>query len=125
MFEDSAAQLALSVPLKWALPGKERQDSVFNGFQQISSDAVLVSIHDSARPLILSDDVSRCLVDGLETGAAVLGVKVKPTIKEVDASLFVHRTLERAKLWEVQTPQVTSLMVDVSLERPCPSGDQA
>jgi len=95
--------LRLDVPIKWALPGKERQDSVFNGFQEISNEAILVSIHDSARPLVLASDVERCLEDGLEVGAAVLGVRVKPTIKEVNSNLTVIQTLERSKLWEVQT----------------------
>lgn len=40
-----------------------------------------------------------------QVGAAVLGVRVKPTIKEVRADGLVVRTLERANLWEVQTPQ--------------------
>jgi 2-C-methyl-D-erythritol 4-phosphate cytidylyltransferase len=39
-------------------------------------------------------------------GAAVLGVAVKPTIKEVDGSGAVVRTLQRSRLVEVQTPQV-------------------
>ena len=42
----------------------------------------------------------------MQVGAAVLGVRVKPTIKEVRADGLVVRTLERASLWEVQTPQV-------------------
>ncbi|KAK2076368.1 hypothetical protein QBZ16_000893 [Prototheca wickerhamii] len=41
-----------------------------------------------------------------EHGAAVLGVQAKATIKEADGDLMVTRTLERAALWEVQTPQV-------------------
>jgi len=41
-----------------------------------------------------------------QVGAAVLGVMVKPTIKEVDSNGMVVKTLERSKLWEVQTPQV-------------------
>jgi len=41
-------------------------------------------------------------------GAAVLGVPVKPTIKEVDGDRMVVKTLKRAALWEVQTPQVIS-----------------
>lgn len=42
----------------------------------------------------------------LQVGAAVLGVPVKPTIKEVDGGRMVVKTLKRAALWEVQTPQV-------------------
>ncbi len=37
----------------------------------------------------------------------MLGVAVKPTIKEVDSEGRVTKTLVRAGLWEVQTPQVT------------------
>ena len=40
-------------------------------------------------------------------GAAVLGVPVKQTIKEVDSNGMVTKTLVRANLWEVQTPQVS------------------
>lgn len=109
VFEDCIEEQNLDVVIKWALPGKERQDSVFNGFQEIDDSALLVSIHDSARPLVSIKDVSRCLLDAMEVGAAVLGVPVKPTIKEVDSDHFVERTLLRSKLWEVQTPQVRNL----------------
>jgi 2-C-methyl-D-erythritol 4-phosphate cytidylyltransferase len=50
---------AFETAVKWALPGKERQDSVFNGFSEISDSAALVAIHDSARPLISTEDF-RC-----------------------------------------------------------------
>ena len=42
----------------------------------------------------------------------MLGVPVKPTIKEVDKNGNVVKTLARAGLWEVQTPQV-------GLQAPC------
>ena len=41
----------------------------------------------------------------------MLGVRVKPTIKEVKADGLVVRTLERASLWEVQTPQVRGCLL--------------
>lgn len=93
-------------PLKFALPGKERQDSVYNGLQLVSQGAELVAIHDSARPLIRAMDALACFEDAKKVGAAVLGVPVKPTIKEVDKDLNVIKTLQRSTLWEVQTPQV-------------------
>eukprot|EP00211_Chloroparvula_japonica_P015700 CAMPEP_0119140330 /NCGR_PEP_ID=MMETSP1310-20130426/29044_1 /TAXON_ID=464262 /ORGANISM="Genus nov. species nov., Strain RCC2339" /LENGTH=195 /DNA_ID=CAMNT_0007131679 /DNA_START=8 /DNA_END=591 /DNA_ORIENTATION=+ len=92
--------------LKFALPGAERQDSVLSGLSASSPEAALVAIHDSARPLVTREEVVACLQDALEHGAAVLGVQVKPTIKEADADGFVAQTLQRARLWEVQTPQV-------------------
>eukprot|EP00268_Persea_americana_P009193 TRINITY_DN13650_c1_g1_i3.p1 TRINITY_DN13650_c1_g1~~TRINITY_DN13650_c1_g1_i3.p1 ORF type:complete len:322 (+),score=72.37 TRINITY_DN13650_c1_g1_i3:142-1107(+) len=104
IFEDAKAEI--HVDLKFALPGKERQDSVFNGFQEIDASSELVCIHDSARPLVLSGDIEKVLKDGLMNGAAVLGVPVKATIKEANRKSFVVRTLDRKTLWEMQTPQV-------------------
>ncbi|GAB5363711.1 hypothetical protein AAMO2058_000907300 [Amorphochlora amoebiformis] len=92
-------------PIKWARPGAERQDSVYNGFEAAQEGAQLVAIHDSARPLIIEDDARNCMKDGLADGAAVLGVPVKPTIKEVNDDGTVKQTLQRSRLWEVQTPQ--------------------
>ncbi|RHN65147.1 putative 2-C-methyl-D-erythritol 4-phosphate cytidylyltransferase [Medicago truncatula] len=95
--------------LKFALPGKERQDSVYNGLQEcatVDPNSELVCVHDSARPLVLQEDVKKVLKDGLLNGASVLGVPVKATIKEANTESFVVRTLDRKTLWEMQTPQI-------------------
>ncbi|WIA34697.1 hypothetical protein OEZ86_013010 [Tetradesmus obliquus] len=105
IFEEHFGKLPQGLQVKWALPGAERQDSVFNGLQQISASAAIVAVHDSARPLVTAADASQCMLDGYVVGAAVLGVPVKPTIKEVGENNMVEKTLNRAKLWEVQTPQ--------------------
>ena len=47
-----------------------------------------------------------CFSDAAEHDAAVLAVPCKPTIKESTDGEFVLKTLERAKLWDVQTPQI-------------------
>ncbi|KAI3427958.1 hypothetical protein D9Q98_006348 [Chlorella vulgaris] len=106
VFERCYARMPRKLPLKFAQPGAERQDSVCNGFQAIDGSAQLVAIHDSARPLVTPEDALLCFEDAWEVGAAVLGVPVKPTIKEVDGGRMVVKTLKRAALWEVQTPQV-------------------
>ncbi|KAL1802023.1 hypothetical protein ACET3Z_030670 [Daucus carota] len=94
------------VDLKFALPGKERQDSVYSGLQVVDPNSSLLCIHDSARPLVSSSDTKKVLIDGWLTGAAVLGVPAKATIKEANMESFVVKTLDRKTLWEVQTPQV-------------------
>jgi 2-C-methyl-D-erythritol 4-phosphate cytidylyltransferase len=105
IFEARFASLPRRVPVKWAAPGAERQDSVANGLAEVGPGAAIVAVHDSARPLVSPADAARCMRDGAAVGAAVLGVPVKPTIKEVDADMNVVKTLVRAALWEVQTPQ--------------------
>lgn len=106
LFQERFPSLPKDIKFKWALPGAERQDSVYNGLQETSDNASLLAVHDSARPLVTEEDIIKCLNDAYTVGAAVLGVQVKPTIKEVDSNLMVIQTLKRSKLWEVQTPQV-------------------
>ncbi|KAK4605509.1 hypothetical protein RGQ29_013531 [Quercus rubra] len=96
----------IHVELKFTLPGKERQDSVYSGLQAVDLNSELVCVHDSARPLVSSGDTEKVLRDGWLNGAAVLGVPVKATIKEANSESFVVRTLDRKTLWEMQTPQV-------------------
>ncbi len=92
--------------VRFARPGLRRQDSVYNGFLEVSSHADLICIHDSARPLLKSADLTRVLEEGLIHKAAVLGVPVKSTLKEVTGEGFVLKTLNRTTIWEIQTPQV-------------------
>ena len=91
--------------LIFADPGKERQDSVSNGLNAVPAECTLVAVHDAARPLVSLDAVHTCLADGATHGAAVLAVPMKATVKE-GADGFVTQTLDRSKLWEIQTPQV-------------------
>jgi len=100
------AAVAADARIKFADPGSERQDSVSNGLAQVPEGCTLVAVHDAARPLVTLDEVHRCLCDGAEHGAAVLGVPMKATVKESEDGQFVARTLQRSKLWEIQTPQV-------------------
>lgn len=92
--------------LVFAEPGARRQDSVWNGFSCLASDSELVCIHDGARPLLRMEDCRAVLDAGLRYGAAVLATPVKYTIKSSTPDGFVHQTVDRSNLWDIQTPQV-------------------
>lgn len=83
--------------------GAERQDSVYAGLQKVSEDS-LVLIHDGARPFITQEEIHALVLKAEEHGAAVLGVKVKDTIKMVQDGV-IQKTLDRSILWAIQTPQ--------------------
>jgi len=90
--------------------GERRQDSVTNGLIALPEKCDFVLIHDSARPLIDSASLGRLIKSARKTGAAILGVPVKSTVKEAQGSigsgaLRVGQTLDRDRLWEIQTPQ--------------------
>ena len=86
--------------------GARRRDSVQSGLKWVSRQADLVLIHDAARPFIKLNMISRGIKEAKKSGAAILGVPVKSTVKEITAGSKVLRTLRRERLYEIQTPQV-------------------
>ncbi len=88
--------------------GVKRQDSVYNGLKEVvrETEDDLVLIHDAARPLITREIVASAIDEAKVSGAAVVGVPAKDTVKTVDEARNVIETLEREKIWLVQTPQV-------------------
>ncbi|KAG7366690.1 2-C-methyl-D-erythritol 4-phosphate cytidylyltransferase-domain containing protein [Nitzschia inconspicua] len=99
--------------LEFALPGAERQGSVENGLNKLvemsGGQCQYAAIHDSARPLVTIKEVCNVVCDAKQHGAAVLGVPCKATIKESEDGEFVQRTIPRARLFEVHTPQVVQI----------------
>ncbi|MDE5415734.1 2-C-methyl-D-erythritol 4-phosphate cytidylyltransferase [Alkalihalobacterium chitinilyticum] len=91
----------------YVMGGSERQYSVANGLDAIK-DETIVLIHDGARPFIEQAKIHELVLCANETGAAVIAVPVKDTIKKVTESK-VETTMERSSLWAVQTPQAFRL----------------
>jgi 2-C-methyl-D-erythritol 4-phosphate cytidylyltransferase len=86
--------------------GVVRAASVRAAFAAASADGDPVLIHDAARPLLTAELIEAVLagLDGVD--AAIAASPVSDTTKECDSSRIVLRTLERSRLWAVQTPQV-------------------
>ncbi len=90
--------------------GIRRQDSVRLGLDALANIAPQtqwVMIHDGARPLVTPDILEAGLKATQSCQAAIAGVPVKDTIKQVQQG-WIHSTLDRSQLWAIQTPQVFS-----------------
>ncbi len=86
--------------------GSTRQESVRRGLQMIGADVDVIAIHDGARPFV-SPALIACSVQAARaSGAVVVGLPARDTIKSVTADRWVESTPVRGSLWEVQTPQV-------------------
>jgi 2-C-methyl-D-erythritol 4-phosphate cytidylyltransferase len=89
--------------------GATRQASVRAGLEALADHRpAIVLVHDAARPFTSPALVSRAIAaagQGSAMGAAIPGVAMTDTIKEVDADGAVVRTLDRARLRGIQTPQ--------------------
>jgi 2-C-methyl-D-erythritol 4-phosphate cytidylyltransferase len=114
---DAVSQIVVALPaeaLDQAPPGclavaggEVRSQSVRAALEASSGDPVIV--HDAARPLADSELFERALEELERSGAdaAIAAAPVSDTVKEVgDDGVSVTRTLERSRLWAVQTPQV-------------------
>lgn len=97
--------LLQNYPVKFALPGQRRQDSLYQGFLQTSSP--WICIHDAARPFISLSMLEQLFKEGKEVGAAVLAIPMRSTVKLCQGP-WVEKTLDRQLLWEAQTPQFLS-----------------
>lgn len=110
-FEELAANIVSQKPFRIVTGGAERQDSVWNGLQAVSNETEIVAIQDAARPCTSASLIEATISSARETGAAVAAQPVTDTIKESRDGNFVERTLDRAKLWAVQTPQTFRLEI--------------
>lgn len=64
-----------------------------------------VIVHDAARPLVTPGEVEGTLAGLGDADGAIAAAPVADTIKEADADGTVRATLDRSRLWAVQTPQ--------------------
>lgn len=84
--------------------GEKRQDSVYNGLMAIDDQCDIVVIHDGARPLVTGAMIEQSVELCKEHKAVIAAVPPKETIKRGEEG-FVVSTLDRSRLWSVQTPQ--------------------
>jgi 2-C-methyl-D-erythritol 4-phosphate cytidylyltransferase len=111
---DAMAELArLAAATVPALPahvvpgGDSRSESVARALAETPEDVEVVVVHDAARPLVTPALIDRCVAQRERWGCdgVVAAARAVDTIKEADAGGRVHATLERSRLWAVQTPQ--------------------
>ena len=88
--------------------GATRAQSVRAGAREVGPEVEWLAVHDAARPLVSAGLIDRVLAAAVRHGAAVPATPVSLTIKQAEGPLpaRVERTLPRAQLWAMQTPQV-------------------
>jgi 2-C-methyl-D-erythritol 4-phosphate cytidylyltransferase len=87
--------------------GEHRSESVANALALCGEE--LIVVHDAARPLVtpgLIDAMVAELAAEEDAAGVTAATLVTDTIKQVGDEGQVERTLDRAGLWAVQTPQV-------------------
>jgi 2-C-methyl-D-erythritol 4-phosphate cytidylyltransferase len=104
-FSELAEKFHFQKPFRIIAGGAERQDSVWNGLEALSPKIEIVAIQDAARPCTTEELIAATISAARETGAAVAAQQITDTIKESADCKTISRTIDRSKLWSVQTPQ--------------------
>jgi 2-C-methyl-D-erythritol 4-phosphate cytidylyltransferase len=104
-FTELAEKFRFQKPFRLVVGGAERQDSVWNGLEAVSPQTEIVAIQDAARPCTGAGLIAATIDAARETGAAVAAQPVADTLKETADGQTISRTVDRSKLWSVQTPQ--------------------
>jgi 2-C-methyl-D-erythritol 4-phosphate cytidylyltransferase len=111
VYRDQKQMIALSAyaptPSALVQGGRERQDSVMAALAALPADIEHVFIHDCARPLIRPEQLVALHKIVRREHAVVLAHRVTDTIKKHRAGAHL-RTLNRDRLWAMETPQVFS-----------------
>jgi 2-C-methyl-D-erythritol 4-phosphate cytidylyltransferase len=101
-----AEELSASKAVACVTGGETRADSVRTGLVEVPEDAVVVLVHDAARPMLPEDVIER-VVSALGEGwdGAVPGLPISDTVKRGGPEGAVVETVDRSDLYAVQTPQ--------------------
>jgi len=122
---DDVAQIVLAIPaedeelfqIKWSaslafhgvkviIGQQQRFQTVAKLLEQVSDDAELIALHDAVRPCVTKKQITSVFAAAEQTGAAILAHRLVGTVKQADPELNITKTVDRAALWEAQTPQV-------------------
>jgi len=85
--------------------GPERQDSVRLALAAVGNEAEIVLVHDAVRPFLTQQMVEDVVIAARRTGAAIVALPMRDTVKRVGADRLIERTVDRKPLWLAQTPQ--------------------
>jgi 2-C-methyl-D-erythritol 4-phosphate cytidylyltransferase len=86
----------------------------------------VVLIHDVARPLVRSERIEAVALAARASGAALLAVPVRDTIKRSRDGRAAESTLDRSELWAARTPQAFAAeRLHAMLERAAAEGLRA
>jgi 2-C-methyl-D-erythritol 4-phosphate cytidylyltransferase len=87
--------------------GAERFDTVNKGIELIKDDIDLIAVHDACRCCVTEEIIDSTIAAAARSGAAIPACPVTATIKQARDNI-ITQTVDRAGLYEAQTPQIFS-----------------
>ena len=104
-FQKELNNISYSKPIFLVSGGERRQDSVKNGVLASNKLSDMVCIHDAARPFISGKLIEKSILACQKADGSVVAIQSNDTVK-ISKNKKISHTLDREKIWLVQTPQV-------------------
>src|SRR4051794_18279888 len=104
-------ELAAEPPVELAaradvVAGGEVRSASVRAALAAAPEARVAVVHDAARPLVTRELVERCVAAvGAGCDGAIAAAPMTDTVKQASPDGRVERTLDRSRLWTIQTPQ--------------------
>lgn len=93
--------------VKIYIGGTERFDTVQKGLELVRDDIDIIAVHDACRCCVTEEIIESCIEAAIDSGAAIPACPVTATLKQVNKEdKMIIKTVDRAGLYEAQTPQV-------------------
>ena len=105
-FADALSAAGLAGKARIVEGGETRSRSACNGLKALPESAEFAAVHDAARPFASADMLLNCLEAARKFGGAVVAKRVVDTVKLADDDGFIVETVDRDRLWFVETPQI-------------------
>ncbi len=93
--------------IRYTVGGATRRESAERGFSLVCNGCDFVAIHDGARCLVSERIIDEVCGAAIKHGCATAATKITDTVKLSEGGYTVS-TVDREKLYAVQTPQVFS-----------------
>ena len=93
-------------PITLSEGGVQRYLSVHEGLKRLSESTDIVAVHDGARPLITSEQITLCIERARACKAAVCARPVTETLKRANVHGVISGDIDREHAWVMETPQV-------------------
>jgi len=94
--------------------GQERQHSAYNAVKFVGENFaktkdIILLFHNGANPFVSQKEIDEVVANAKKFGAAVVAHKTKDTIRRVKGNGLSVGVVDRADLWNMQTPQAIKL----------------
>lgn len=106
--KSSLGEIERDIPISFIQGGSTRTESISHAMSYLSSfhDYSLIAIHDGARPFVDRNIICRCLDAAKTYGGAIPGIRVSDAMKRADSEGLVETSVDRSRVWRIQTPQI-------------------